>query len=172
MVDYQLAKIYKITTSCGKCYYGSTTRDLKIRFRSHKADVNHNKSTASSELFKIDPEPKIELVEEYPCSSKTELRHREQFWIENNECVNKYKAYRSDPEKDDKEYDKKSYEKNCENRKERVRSYYASNKETINATRNVKIQCDCGGSFSSRNRCQHLHTQKHQAYLTAQATDA
>jgi hypothetical protein len=38
------------------------------------------------------------LVESYPCKSKDELHARERFYIENNECVNKYVPTRSHKE--------------------------------------------------------------------------
>jgi hypothetical protein len=41
---------------------------------------------------------KIELVENYPCESKEELRKREGYWMKQETCVNKRMAGRTKPE--------------------------------------------------------------------------
>ena len=42
---------------------------------------------------------KMLLIEEYPCETKQELLWRERFWIDNNNCINKYKPIITKEEK-------------------------------------------------------------------------
>ena len=84
MSDYSLGKIYKITSSrTNKVYVGSTTRELKDRFREHKNDykryLNDKFHFISSFEIMIFQDCKIELIEN--CSTKNELQNREDYWI-------------------------------------------------------------------------------------------
>ena len=115
---------------------------------------------------------KIELIENYPCTSKEELFKREGFYILNNECVNKKIAGRSQKEYkkqyniDNKEYFKQYREDHkdkiaeqkkhyCEKHKdeiiERKKQFYEMNKETINEKRKEKITCLLCGCISRRS---------------------
>jgi len=58
---------------------------------------------------------KIELVENVPCNSKEELTKREGFYIQNNQCVNKHIAGRS------------NQEQTRERKNERALQYYYEN---------------------------------------------
>ena len=84
MNNYSEGKIYKIinTEQPGKVYFGATTHSLHMRLQRHK---QRNSTCSAKTLF---PGGTIELVEEYPCTSKQELEKRERFYIENNECIN------------------------------------------------------------------------------------
>ena len=82
---YQNAKIYKLTGG-GLTYFGSTTRKyLCQRLSEHKKLTNKG----SSRQIVGFPDCEITLIETFPCQSKDELRARERYWIENNECINK-----------------------------------------------------------------------------------
>ena len=83
-------KIYKISSSGGLPYYGSTCLSLAKRFQLHLK--NGNKYSVKIHLEQ--PDIKIELIENFPCESKTDLLIRERFHIENNECCNKRRPYR------------------------------------------------------------------------------
>jgi hypothetical protein len=87
-------KIYKISSSGGLPYYGSTCLSLAKRFQLHLK--NGNKYSVKIHLEQ--PDIKIELIENFPCESKTDLLIRERFHIENNECCNKRRPYRSKKE--------------------------------------------------------------------------
>ena len=76
------------------------------------------------------------------CNSKEELLQRERFYIENNNCVNKYIPNRT--KEDIQEYNKKYMELNKEKikkyrelNKDKKKLYIEKNKENINKT--VKI---------------------------------
>jgi len=86
------SKIYKITSpQIDKIYIGSTTKNLNERLRGHKKSLkNYNKgiySYITSFEIIIFNDCKIELIEEFPCNSKKELRIRERHHIEQNENV-------------------------------------------------------------------------------------
>lgn len=99
-------KIYKISIG-GMTYYGSTVKPLHVRFIRHKTSYNRWKAghkVSNCKSFEIFDkygiyEPKIELVENYPCYSKKELRIREQYYFDTMECINVTKAYCTEEEK-------------------------------------------------------------------------
>jgi hypothetical protein len=95
MPDYQKSKIYKIE-SCKTelIYVGSTTYEtLKRRMECHQSTT---KSISSKEILKY-ADARIELIEEFPCSSREELCQREDYWIRHfgDKVVNKNNAVRS-----------------------------------------------------------------------------
>ena len=95
---YQRGKIYKlISKQTNDVYYGSTietvlTNRLSGHRKHYKLWLNNKSNYISSyEIVKYD-DVKIILVENFPCNTKYELTAREQYYIDNNECVNKWKA--------------------------------------------------------------------------------
>ena len=100
---YQRGKLYKIISpQTNDVYYGSTI-ETKItnRLSSHR---QHYKRwlkekyaygyVSSFEIVKFD-DAKIILVENYPCNTVYELQAREQYYIDNNPCVNVSRALRA-----------------------------------------------------------------------------
>lgn len=132
MPNYKEGKIYKIVCEEKKLiYYGSTTQGLDKRLRQHK----NNKNRTINKNNMIDP--KIYLVENYPCDSKYELLKRERFFIENNECINKDIPTRTNKEWtiDNKEAlaeKKKQYRiNNLVLIKEKQKQFYNNNRERL-----------------------------------------
>ena len=148
MDKYQNGKIYKIVdTSFTKCYIGSTCESLSQRMARHrrhyKLYLKHpEKSMTSFYLFdEVGIENcKIYLIENYPCNSKEELRRREGFHIQSNECVNRcvagrtakeYKEYYNPKNKEKiKATLKQWYERNQEKQKQKSKEYRAKKKDT------------------------------------------
>lgn len=105
---YKNGKIYKITSNqTEKWYIGSSTQKLYDRIANHRANYklwqnNPDKYdfVTSYDIIKYD-DHKIELIEEYPCNTKQELRQRENYYLAlyKNICVNKIRAYQSKEEK-------------------------------------------------------------------------
>ena len=142
---YQKGKIYKLTCDdVNLVYYGSTIKKLQDRLGNHKAPSNATVSRTMRDIGGL----KIELVEEYPCNSRRELEQREQYYIDNNECINFKPAFITKEQKEErnkeykKEYQKanrdkinqklKEYQKaNKEKLKEKRKQYYEANKEKI-----------------------------------------
>lgn len=92
MVNYQDGKIYKVVCDeTGMIYYGSTTQPLYKRAWSHR----NNNGCMTKDMTN----PKIYLVEDYPCERKEQLLMRERYYIDNNECCNKLNPIRTIEEK-------------------------------------------------------------------------
>ena len=130
MNRYKNGKIYKIVdVGYNKCYIGSTCEELSQRMVRHRHQYNSYlkglyKKTRSFELFdEFGVENcKIELIESYPSDSKEQLRKREGFQIQCNECVNKYIAGRTSQEWREENKDKKA---------QSDRNYRENNKDKI-----------------------------------------
>jgi hypothetical protein len=100
---FENGKIYKITSSGGLPYIGSTCLALKQRFQLH-IQTKLNYSVA---IHLGQKDIQIELIEKYPCNNHTELIKRERYWTEQIPCCNKRRPYRSRGEQ--MEYQKKYY---------------------------------------------------------------
>ena len=158
---YEHSKIYKIVdVDYNKCYIGSTCESLTKRMGRHRREY---KACQKDDSIKYFPRSmllfdeygiencKIELIEDYPTSSREELLKREGFHIQNNEnCLNRClagrtkkeyyddnrdkqlehkKQYRLDNIEQFKEKDRKYREENKDKIKERKKTYYENNKE-------------------------------------------
>ena len=138
MVNYKNSKIYKIICNITQNeYYGSTTKQyLSSRLQQHKTQyhrwLNDNKKKyySSFEIIK-NGDYKIILVEKLECNDKDELRQREQFFIDNNICVNKNRAFNT--KEDTKKYEKKYRAINKDKIDERHKKYIEINKDKIKA---------------------------------------
>ncbi len=123
MPDYSKSKIYKVVCDeTNLTYYGSTIQPLYKRLYHHKSIVNKCKT-------KDMINPKIYLVEDFPCERKEQLLQRERWYIENNECCNKCIPTRTKEEI--AEYKKIYRENNKEELLEYNKEYYQDNKEEI-----------------------------------------
>ena len=129
------AKIYKIVDNINNnVYIGSCCSSLKTRLSTHKCsyemflfnniksfEIIKNKDYIKSFDIIKNGNYKIELLEDCNVKTKEELFEREQFFIENNECLNKnisdisYNQYYNDNiikiDYYQKEYYKKKIEK-------------------------------------------------------------
>jgi hypothetical protein len=89
MVNYAEGKIYKIIAKeTDKVYYGSTCNSLKRRLKGHLDELKRGTTITSKEILQYE-NYEIILVENFACVNKKELLDRENYWIKNNECVNK-----------------------------------------------------------------------------------
>jgi hypothetical protein len=161
MPDYQKGKIYKIVSdNMEGIYYGSTADTLWSRFGKHNSQFRAWKKgskyyTTSFKLIEAG-NASIVLVEYFPCNSKIELKARERFYIENNDCVNKYV-----PNRTPKEYSKQYYQDN----KDKVRDYNKEHKKKYNK---LTFQCLCDGEYHNLNhKSRHFNTQYHITNLKA-----
>jgi hypothetical protein len=149
MVNYQNGKIYQITTqhNC-KIYIGSTTQPLHKRFHDHKLRYNlwnldnEKKYLTSFQLLDFD-DCKIELLENFPCNSFSELTTREGYYMKLYRpfVVNHHILSRTDKEWRDEhksyiqECNKKYYEENKEQIIEQHEQYREENKEHVKELR-------------------------------------
>ena len=138
------AKIYKIVDNTNdNLYIGSTCNSLKRRLQTHKDDYKRflkglYYNTKSFDIIKND-NYKIELLEDCNIKTKQELIARERYYIENNECLNKYIPGRSQKE------------------------YRDANKDKLNE----KFECECGGKFTRCAKSKHLKTHMHQNFINS-----
>jgi hypothetical protein len=127
MPDYQKSKIYKIVCDVTNLtYYGSTIQPLSKRMGEHRAKRN---VCSTKDMI----EPKIYLVEEFPCDNKEQLLQRERYYIENNICCNKQVPLRSNKEyyEDNKDKIAEYYLDNKDKKKEYQKEYREANKDKI-----------------------------------------
>lgn len=143
MPNYSEGKIYKLTCETGKVYVGSTIRSLKRRYGNHITEKNN---CTTKDFIN----PKIELIETYPCETKEQLLWKEREYIENTECINKVMPIASTEEKRNQR--NKSTKKHRYNNLEKYRE---------------KTTCKCGGIYISSNKARHLNSKKHLNYVEA-----
>jgi hypothetical protein len=122
--------IYKIIDNTNdNLYIGSTTLSLKKRLNNHKC-----KNDCSS--YQIIENGDYIIAEIEKCDVENR-RYREQYWIDNTDCINKYRAYRTKEQRKEqkmkyneknkdkrREYDKKYHEKNKDKRREYAKNIY------------------------------------------------
>jgi len=168
-MDYKNGKIYKLICSeTQKIYIGSTCSTLSKRLYGHKAKLNR----AVSRNF---VNPKIYLIEDYPCERKEQLLMRERFFIESLDCINKKlpiveNRKESDLKyiKNNKERIKEAQQKYLNNNKEFMeqikKKSYEKNKDKYHLKKNIKNVCECGGKFTNANKSQHLKSKKHKLF--------
>ena len=191
--DFGKGKIYKITNDYNdEVYVGSTCDLLTKRFSNHKGD--HIKERCKNmPIYKLMNEIgfdrfRIELIEDYPCQDRYQLRQREGHFIREFGTLNvkiagnivdkrEYdKEYREINKEKKKENDKKYNENNKkkiqeyhkewrENNKEKKRSkdkeYYELNKQKIHENNKEKITCVCGCIVCRVVLSRHMKSQKH-----------
>jgi len=149
---YLRGKIYKIVCldkNDNRIYIGSTIYPLHKRLLKHKQDKKRfdekKDYSTKCESYAILHNCKIELIEEYPCKNKIELTKREQYHIDNNECINRNRAFLS-----------------VELSKQLNKEYREKHKERINAYRSKETDCECGLTYTPRHKARHFKTKQHQ----------
>ena len=158
---YANAKIYRMV--CGELtYYGSTTQSLAERKAKHKASYRCWKKgvgknyTTSFMLYEIG-DPVIVLVEDCPCERKEQVHARERYYIENNECVNKFVTGRQPHEFPSNQ---------PEVRKAHNTAYYAEHKEKQIEKQKTKYECVvCGKTLRTDGKAYHERTKFHLARI-------
>ena len=143
--NYQNGTIYQVVDiAYEQCYFGSTIDTLPNRFKGHKTTYqqylngNKRKYTSLFDMFdKFGIENcKIELVENYVCSSIAELHKREGYYIKNNDCINKNISGRSAKER---------YNDNPEPYKEKAKTItktikMGASKNTMTTSENICVK--------------------------------
>ena len=103
-MDYQNGKIYRIVCEeTQRVYIGSTSSTLVKRLSTHKSKI---KSGVNHCAWKDFINPKIFLIEDYPCDRKEQLLMRERYHMENTECVNLNRPIRTDTERKEQKKEK------------------------------------------------------------------
>lgn len=196
MVNYQMGKIYKITsTQTDKIYVGSTCKKyLSERLSAHKSAYRTRASGRSSKCASFDilcfDDAMIVLIELFPCNSKDELFAREQHHMDLNKqiIVNQCNAKGRNIE-NLKEYQKQWKKENPDSLAKTKQKYRATShgKETEKNTREEyrcsergkakakeeqarrklrKYMCECGSTVCAGAKSQHLKSTKHIDFMT------
>lgn len=175
MVNYQNGKIYKIINDINcDVYYGSTANKyLSVRLAKHrcayKKYLEDGENFLSSFIILETGKFHIVLVENYPCNNRDELRARERYYVDNNDCVNLRTPYITMEEfLDKRKKASKNYRENNQDKvKEDWNSYYEKNKEKIKQNRRDrflnegKITCNiCGSIITKSNLERHKRSNK------------
>ncbi len=136
---YSNGKIYTLMCDDGNYYIGATVSDLRFRLKDHKQAAKkypNRKIYAHINLIGWE-RVSMELIENYPCNSKTELNLREDYYIKRaledtqSKCLNTLRAYLTDKELDD--YRKAYREANRDKIIEYKDNYRKENVERIRA---------------------------------------
>ena len=166
-MDFSNGKIYRIRSAHSELpYIGSTVDSLEERFDEHqrwyKKWINSGKQRtsgmycSSAEILKY-PDSKIELVENYPCNSKEELREYEgSFQNPGVNCVNLKKAGRAFAEWHKTVYYPKNKEKLLKQQKA----------PHIKAYRKERILCECGTLYRRSDKQNHIKRAIHKLFFT------
>jgi len=164
--DFKAGKIYKITNDYNDdVYVGSTCDTLVKRFSSHKSNRNSEtkKNRPLSMLMNeigID-RFRIELLEDYPCEDKYQLRQREGHYIREIGTLNMLVAGRNKRE---------NYQENREETLIKNKERYDKNREKYLERMNEKVICECGCVISRTNLKRHQLSPKHIDLLQQQLT--
>tara|TARA_R110000764_G_scaffold20898_2_gene53251 strand:- start:351 stop:806 length:456 start_codon:yes stop_codon:yes gene_type:complete len=147
MPNYQNGKIYKIYHQQNeKIYIGSTTQTLSQRLAEHKKKL----TCRSKCLFNYETLPTIELLENYSCNSKLELRQREQNYLDLYEDI-KLNIQRAVMTKEDRnkymcEFRKRPY----------MKDKLKATQKKHNELAKVKVVCNkCDKTFSKSSMWKH-----------------
>ena len=157
ITKYNNSQIYKIVNDINsEVYIGSTCQTILKRFNKHISNCK-NESKKHRPLYKLMNEIgkdkfSISLVEEYPCSNKSELLTREGYWIREFGTLNSNIAGRSN-----KECLQNYYIKNAEKICSQTKEYRRLNDERISE----RISCECGCKVRRDNISNHKKTKKH-----------
>jgi Uri superfamily endonuclease len=84
-----------MSPSTPKIYIGSTIHSLEHRFKQHNR--KEYKSRSIVDIFKYG-DAYIQLIENFPCSKRSELEQQEGLYILNNDCTNVNALWIKNPE--------------------------------------------------------------------------
>jgi len=158
-------KIYCPTGDLTKVYYGSTFRDINVRFKSHLREYKQWKDDkyhfiTSFSLFDEYGYDNcvIELIETIDTDDKQQLIDKESEYIRNNQCVNKYIPNRT----------KEMYrEEHRDHLLEVQREYWNTNKEKLNELRRI-VREENKVAVNEKKRLDRLNNSEHHKELDKQ----
>lgn len=177
-VNYQLGKIYRIHCNVtNKDYYGSSAEPtLARRLAGHVGSFAKYKRglgryCTSFELI-ANGSYEIILCENYPCDTRDELRAREAYYIQNNECVNKcipgrtkqehMKVYYRKNKVKITEYKMEYVKENVEKVHDYQQQYRANNKEQIRKYKSQPYNCEiCNCVLTLDGKARHEKSKSH-----------
>jgi len=167
MNEYANGKIYKVTSPDYPegIYVGSTIMTLNQRWRVHKSSKN---CPASLYFQETGIEKwKIELICDYPCSSRQALRVEEQQWIDKlGANLNQWRAYRTPGQL--RQQNRESKHRRRDQIRQDRKEHYQQNREAILQQKAERISCPCGATVSRSNIASHRRSAHHKAWWAVQ----
>jgi primosomal protein N'' len=173
--NFSKGKIYKITNDFNDdVYVGSTCDTLIKRFSAHKYSMRDNTKNSSKfytfmneigfERFRID------LIEDYSCTDKYQLRQREGHYLRQIGTLNKEIAGRNVQEwyLENKDQKKMYREQNKEHIKDTQHQNYEKRKLKLLET----MKCECGCVITKNSLLRHLNTKKHSKLIGSEIENA
>ena len=143
--DYTQGKVYKLhCKDINDVYVGSTVLTLEKRLRNHMIDKSRKKYKLYEYMSRHE-DWQITLLENSPCTSETELRKREQYWMDKLQpSLNVSNAYSS---------------KMTHLKKKRLwaKRLWANGQ---------KVVCPCGSTLNQVGLRKHRKTKKHLRFQT------
>lgn len=172
---YQRGNIYTLESEqTDKIYVGSSCQFyLSNRKSHHKAlykkwllDQDPKKYTSSFEILQYE-DCYITLLEEYPCNNKTELREREQYWIDkykleygNDKICNKIRAYTSKEEIKVRKHELYEQNKNNPEYIQKQKEYRDTHKEEKSLTDKIYRENN-KDKIKEQKRLAHIQNREH-----------
>ena len=156
-------RIYQIV-SCNydKVYVGSTRLSLHTRLNQHIKDFKRYQKDkynfVTSFLILAKQDYRIELLEEFDCSSKQELLEKENQYIQKIDCVNMKDLSKNCPVEDYNLDIEKINEEFKIKREQFMRRF-------IKYSVNRKITCDCGKILKIKSLYLHFRSVRHKEYM-------
>jgi hypothetical protein len=159
MPNYQNGKIYEVhSPSLNQSYFGSTTlKYISSRMSTHRYNVKKNLQFSITPII-LAGDYSVTILEKYPCNSRAELTAREQYYIDNYECVNNYFAHGVNMPR--LKATKKKH--NDKNNPISNAIYNPINNPIYNK---IRIKCECGIEHSYKNKSQHLKSKNHKNFI-------
>ena len=117
----------------GEVYIGSTMRSLEDRYAEHRRYSGHMRYSSRSIIERGNH--MVRALEVVETEDRDELRMREQYWINEYDCVNQMTAYATEEEKKDQQKARgERYRKKYPDlERQRHSLYYQENKDKVNA---------------------------------------
>jgi hypothetical protein len=173
-INYSKCKFYRLVckdVTVRECYIGHTTDEVKRR-NSHKTRCTNAKNKKYNlVVYKFIRDHgswdnwQLIVHETLAVENKAAAVLRERYWFEF------YKATLNSnvPGRTDAEYNAMYNAAHVDEKKTKAAAYRAAHAVEIKAYSAEKHSCDCGGKYNTSDKSRHLKSQRHCAYITAQA---
>ena len=185
MSDYSKSVIYKFhKVDLPEIYIGSTNDEIKREQDHNSVCNNENRKGYNLKVYEFIRANggydnwKFEVIEEYPCENRTELRIREQYYYDLlNPELNTNRPYVSEEERKEdnikryeerKDYQSKYKAKHYQDNKKYNAKYYIDNIEEILKKLNHKCICECGKEYTHGHKTRHCDSKRHKEFIEKQ----
>ena len=164
---YKKGKIYQILNKLtDDVYIGSTCQHLCKRLSYHVVACSKKQGRA---LYKLMSELGsknfyIELLENYPCDNREQLKQREGHYIRLMGNLNMCIAGRTQKQwkQENKDHILEQARDYRQRVKEHISEYQRSDK--VKEWKHTKVECPCGGCYTNCHKAEHFKSARHKKY--------